>query len=144
MKTKPVSLRFNEDDLTLAINKSGIRTPQKLIDFLLSEYVRNLKPQYYQNDLKDADKWTTKAPLSFQKPPKEAYGGSEINKVMLDKAKVYEEFKNQETTLFDVKEIEKRIKELEAELKSPPKSPIIGMKRWKQIREDEINKLRNK
>lgn len=46
MKTKPISLRFDENDLLLAINKSGIKKTQKLVDFLLGEYVRDLKPQY--------------------------------------------------------------------------------------------------
>jgi hypothetical protein len=46
MKTTPTSLRFDKNDLLLATNKSGIKKPQKLMDFLLSEYVRDLKPQY--------------------------------------------------------------------------------------------------
>src|SRR6185503_5761589 len=45
-KTSPISIRLFENDLILAQNKSGITKPQKLIDFLLSEYVRDLKPQF--------------------------------------------------------------------------------------------------
>lgn len=45
-KTDPTSLRFDKNDLLLAQNKSGIKKPQQLIDFLLSEYVRDLKPQF--------------------------------------------------------------------------------------------------
>lgn len=46
MKTKPTSLRFDEDDLLLAKNKSGIKKTQKLMDFLLSEFVREFKPKF--------------------------------------------------------------------------------------------------
>lgn len=43
MKTKPISIRFDENDLILAKNLSGIKKTQKLIDTLLSEYVKSLK-----------------------------------------------------------------------------------------------------
>lgn len=46
MKTKATSFRFDEDDLILAKNKSGIKKTQKLMDFLLSEYVREFKPTF--------------------------------------------------------------------------------------------------
>ncbi len=37
---------------------------------------------------------------------------------------------------------EARIAELEKELKSPPKSPLIGMKAWLVVREKELKQLR--
>lgn len=43
-KSKNISLRFNEDDLKLAFLLSGINKPQKLVDLLISEYVKPLKP----------------------------------------------------------------------------------------------------
>jgi hypothetical protein len=46
MKTKAKSYRFDENDLALAMAKSGIQKTQKLMDFLLAEYVRELKPQF--------------------------------------------------------------------------------------------------
>ena len=46
MKTKAKSYRFEETDLALAMLKSGIKKTQKLMDFLLAEYVRDLKPEY--------------------------------------------------------------------------------------------------
>ena len=42
---KPISIRFDENDLLLAINLSGIKKPQKLVDTLISEYVKSLKPK---------------------------------------------------------------------------------------------------
>jgi hypothetical protein len=36
-----------------------------------------------------------------------------------------------------------RIKELEDELKNPPKNPIIGLTYWKRIRETELEKLKS-
>lgn len=42
----------------------------------------------------------------------------------------------------DKDSVEKRIAELEKELKSPPKNPLIGLKSWKQIRETELNQLK--
>src|SRR5690606_21534718 len=38
-------------------------------------------------------------------------------------------------------EMEARIKELRGELANPPKSPLIGLKMWKAIRENELNNL---
>lgn len=35
-----------------------------------------------------------------------------------------------------------RIKELEGELKSPPKNPMIGIAMWKRVREQEIENLK--
>jgi len=43
MKTKPITVRFDADDLILAQNLSGIYKPQELVDTLLSEYVKPLK-----------------------------------------------------------------------------------------------------
>lgn len=43
MKTKPISIRFEENDLALAINLSGVKKPQRLVDLLISEYVKHLK-----------------------------------------------------------------------------------------------------
>lgn len=40
--------------------------------------------------------------------------------------------------------IERRITEIQNELKSPPKNPIIGLKRWVQVRENEIRQLKEK
>lgn len=42
-KTKPTSIRFDENDLVLAQNLSGVKKPQKLVDLLISEYVKPLK-----------------------------------------------------------------------------------------------------
>ena len=42
---KPISIRFDENDLLLAQNLSGIKKPQKLVDALISEYVKSLKPK---------------------------------------------------------------------------------------------------
>lgn len=55
MKTKPISIRFDENDLVLAQNLSGIKKPQKLVDLLIHEYVKHLKgslielPKDYMN-----------------------------------------------------------------------------------------------
>lgn len=38
---------------------------------------------------------------------------------------------------------ERRIKEIEAELKSPPNNPIIGIKMWTATRVKEIEKLKS-
>lgn len=40
-------------------------------------------------------------------------------------------------------QIEAQIAELEKELKSPPKNPLIGEKAWKKVREQKIQELRN-
>lgn len=41
-----------------------------------------------------------------------------------------------------VEEIKKRIAELEKELKSPPKNPLIGLRKWTLVRQQEIDKLK--
>ena len=45
MKTKPISIRFNEEDLGIAKALSGIDKPQKLVDLLIAEYVKPMKPK---------------------------------------------------------------------------------------------------
>ncbi len=41
----------------------------------------------------------------------------------------------------DTLEIEQRIKEIQDQLKSPPKNPIIGLRTWIRVRQEEIQKL---
>jgi endogenous inhibitor of DNA gyrase (YacG/DUF329 family) len=43
---------------------------------------------------------------------------------------------------FDKATAERRVKEIEAELKSPPKSPQIGIRAWTMIRQTELNNLK--
>lgn len=43
----------------------------------------------------------------------------------------------------DTTSIERRIKEIESELKSPPKNPMIGIRMWTMTRENELAKLKN-
>lgn len=125
MKTKPISFRFDETDLLLATNKSGIKKPQKLFDFLLSEYVRDLKPQFLSlpadyvqykkvGILKEDG---SVAPLTFQKPQKkesksmvdklesnityqksskEAYDGKKEARPILDEVGTWQEPTNEE------------------------------------------------
>lgn len=45
MKTKPISIRFNEEDLKIAKALSGVEKPQKLVDLLIAEYVKPMKPK---------------------------------------------------------------------------------------------------
>ncbi len=42
MRTKPHTIRFDEDQLPIALKKSGL-TVQQLIDKLISDYVKNVK-----------------------------------------------------------------------------------------------------
>jgi len=42
-KTKNYSIRFDENNLLLAQNLSGIKKPQKLVDELILAYVKHLK-----------------------------------------------------------------------------------------------------
>ena len=37
-KTNPKSIRFNIENLELGLFKSNLKTPQELVDYLLSEY----------------------------------------------------------------------------------------------------------
>lgn len=69
MKTKPISIRFEENDLKLAQELSGIEKPQKLVDLLIHEYVKHLKkppielPKNYM-----AEKSTSTKPSSIFVP----------------------------------------------------------------------------
>jgi hypothetical protein len=41
-------------------------------------------------------------------------------------------------------EIMTQIAELEKELKSPPKNPVVGLTIWKRVREEQLQNLKNK
>jgi len=45
--------------------------------------------------------------------------------------------------VFDELKIKSRIKELEQELKSPPKNPIIGIRMWTEVRQKELESLKD-
>ena len=40
------------------------------------------------------------------------------------------------------KQMEERIAEIEAELKKPPKNPLIGLRTWTRVRQEELEKLK--
>jgi len=130
MKTKkPISLRFNENDLKLAKNKSGMKTAQQLIDFLLSEYVQEFKQKPP----------TFKAGKVSPFEP-EALTHKEVS-IKKDATPIKPSV-SKSVEPIDKKWAVGRIKELEDQLKSPPKNPIVGLSVWKRVRETEIDKLK--
>lgn len=61
-KTNPKSIRFNIKDLDAGISKSKLDSPQELVDFLLSNYVREeVKPKSVPQEL--PEKEMTKAEI---------------------------------------------------------------------------------
>ena len=84
----------------------------------------------YQNNLKDAHKWTRQP------------SGSKIQNFTNDQNtnKVVTVSEKQED--LDKETILERIKELEADLKNPAKNTMIGQKAWIALRENELKKLK--
>jgi hypothetical protein len=44
VKTKPTSIRFNEEQLEVALERTGKKSKQQLVDFILDEFVRPSNP----------------------------------------------------------------------------------------------------
>ena len=79
-----------------------------------------------------------KSKIKFSPVPKESYDGEKIDRLILDEVGLTEQYKPE----IDVKAIEQRIKDLEAELKKPPPNPQIGLRAWTNLRTNELNKLK--
>lgn len=74
--------------------------------------------------------------IDFTPPINSVYDGREFNHVIRDELALTETIKEEN------KPILKRIAEVEQELKSPPKNPLIGLKTWIRVRKDELESLR--
>lgn len=169
MKTKPISIRFDEQNLLLAQNLSGVKKPQKLVDLLISEYVKPLKgaaielPKDYMNfknigilkedgsveklkfakpEKKESKSWIGKLESNIDYKPvsKESYDSEKINFYLSDEAGQWP------TPTYDNSEIQKQIDALKKEIENVPKthSPI-GKKTWvfdRQKKIDELQKLK--
>ncbi len=90
-KTKNHSVRFEEDDFNFVSNRTGIKTGQKLVDFLLSEYCklyRVEKPSIFLQDIPEFKKL-------FDSPPiPNTYFGDEPKQWQEPKMKLRRSFEN--------------------------------------------------
>ena len=164
-KSKPIGVRFDEKVLE-RFRGMEINSPQKALNFMEGLFMRTTddigkivseklntdelgkdNPKDNKTQAKEVKKGKNEALVSnikFSRVTTSSFDGKDVKPFVSD------EFgqmgKIVDTTLSDAdrKEITQQIAETKAELKSPPKSPTIGLKRWTQIREDKIAELENK
>jgi len=88
-----------------------------------------------------ADNWVTR--LNQQKEAATASYKSTTTFTPLEFSKeAHEEAKHKALDQLDSAEIQAQIVMLERELKNEPKTPLIGIKNWRRIRQDRINELK--
>jgi len=114
-KTNPIGVRFRVDVLEYVKTEHGIDSPQKALVFYERFFVQH---QVLAKDIKQVLRVEKPAEQEKKAPPKQS------------------ELKNSH--------ILARIAEVEQEMKSPPKNPLIGLKMWLQVRQNEINDLKKK
>lgn len=120
-KTKPIGVRFREDILDSLKTKFSVGSPQKALVFLESFYVQHHK--LAENIIDVLKKEKNNVPGI----DKTLDVGVTVNEVLSDSEKTA---------------IKERISVLESELKNPPKTAIIGIRQWTNIRETELTKLK--
>lgn len=166
-KTEPKSLRFNTVHLQFALTKAGVKKEQELIDGLLAEIYESENPKKkilakYENDISKID----------PKAGDMQEVNKVLHDTLLDKIKKNSIPENKLIILaerntphnlgdknsqpipatnityflsdYDIRLMEDRVKVLEAELKSPPKTATIGVKNWIKVRERELSELKAK
>ena len=119
-KTNPKSIRFNKEHLECAFNKLGINNEQKLIDILLEEIFNKYNKQ--ETLTETVLNKIRNTILDFTSPQPQS------NYTINTKSK---------------EQILERIKQLEQEIKNPPKNTLVGVKAWMSVRENELKELKN-
>lgn len=119
-KTTPKSIRFNKQHLEYAFEKLGVNKEQKLIDILLEEIFNKYNKQ--EN--------LTEAVLN------------KIRNTILDFTSSQPQ-SNYTINTKSKEQILERIKQLELEIKNPPKNTLIGIKAWMAVRKNELKELKN-
>lgn len=127
-KTKPIGVRFHEPTLD-KLKGMGYISPQSALSFLEKFWIHNI-----ENIVADNNK-----PENKKKIEKDRNGLTEdtINRSVLKDT--YPETDLRQPSIEEIKE---RISVLETELKNPPKTAIIGIRQWTNIRETELTKLK--
>jgi hypothetical protein len=127
-KTKPIGVRFDEELLNTVKGASLATSPQKALNLYEKSYVELVEMKVAENN----------KPENKKRIEEERNGNQTQNKTV--PAPPVE--KHSDTLHEDKKaEIQAKIDAVRKELKSPPANPKIGLKMWKQIREDEIKVL---
>ena len=122
-KTNPIGVRFDETILE-KLQPMGYTTPQKVLSFLEQFWATNVQKIIEVNNI----------PKNKERILKERNNEQNGKVIPLQPKPIKNNYTDEET--------KKRIAELEAELKSPPKNPIIGLKAWVRVRENELKKLK--
>lgn len=126
-KTNPIGVRFN-DYVLERFKKMEINSPQKALNFMEALFMRTTD---------DLGKIVSEGLVNKQKAAQDSLAASKTVENKKDKETNAEEKDGVETAKNAA-----RIAELEKELKSPPKSPLIGLKAWIVVRQKEIDSLK--
>lgn len=129
-KTKPIGVRFDEDLLNSLKDADIVSSPQKALNLYEETYLRSVTEKVAENN-----KPENKAKIEGER-------NGTVNSI---KKEIKQPLTPQECEMPPKKDtslIEQRISDIEAELKKPPSNPIIGLRRWKEVRWSELEKLR--
>ena len=139
-KTKPIGVRFDEELLNSLKEADIVSSPQKALNLYEETYLKSVTEKIAENN-KPENKAKIEAERngtanSTKKEHKQPFTPLEVF--------VAPPINNGKNELDDWhrKQIEERIANIEAELKKPPSNPIIGLRRWKEVRWSELEKLK--
>lgn len=116
-KTNPIGVRFNEELLNTLKESSIADSPQKALNLYERTYVESINKKVIHNNIPE-----NKEQILIKRNEKQ----------------------KEKLSHFDLEEIQERIKILEFELSHPAKNPLIGIKTWINVRENELSTLKNK
>ena len=135
-KTKPIGVRFHEPTLD-KLKGMGYISPQSALSFLEKFWIHNIENIVADNNKPENKKKIEKARNDVFETIS-TFGQAAVNVKTLDVGvTVNEVLSDSEKTA-----IKERISVLETELKNPPKTAIIGIRQWTNIRETELTKLK--
>lgn len=143
-KTKPIGVRFDETLLNDLKNAGLADSPQKALNLFERSYLELINLKIEINNQPENKKRITEERMSQTK--KEVFE----NLVHFGQAVVHEPTGIVGVTLSEAERgvLEERLRVIDAEMKNPPKNPIIGLRMWYAAREKEkkeiLSKLQNK
>lgn len=142
-KSPPKSVRFDLEKMEFAMRSEAITSPQRLVDFLLTDYWYRKNPNSGLAGLQQIPHI-----LPSKREIIQDYIENKPRIQNLTKSNVAVEPPTQPTSNYAINSddtekeaIKQRIAELKAELKNPPKNPQVGIKIWRKLRETELAKL---
>src|SRR5574342_202865 len=121
-KTNPIGVRFDQEKLDYLKKEHSVESPQKALVFYERFFGQHHK---LAKDVKSPLREEKKFPKSDSEVKEEGRKRNDSQNY-------------KELSEYDLSALKGRSLVLQDELKNPPKNPLIGIKAWKMVRENEL------